>query len=115
GFRPRLVGAVLRGTADEHSCVHLHVFTDSPEEIDGFLDERHIPFDHDTRRVRVGNDRAHEAPVYRFLAGEVPMELTVFSLAGERQAPFSPIDGRPMERATLARVRELLADNGESC
>lgn len=112
GFRPRLVGAVLRGTADQHSPVHLHVFTDSPEEISWFLDARRIPFEQHMRRVRTGNDR-HEAPVYRFLAGEIPLELTVFPLAGERQAPFSAVDGRPMERATAARVRALLAENAE--
>jgi len=33
-FNPRLVGSVLRGTADEHAEVTLHVFADTPEEDD---------------------------------------------------------------------------------
>jgi len=36
-FNPRLVGPVLRGTADEHSEVTLHVFADTSEEIGLFL------------------------------------------------------------------------------
>ena len=32
-FQPRLVGAVLSGTADEHSDVCLHLFTETAEEV----------------------------------------------------------------------------------
>jgi len=49
-----------------------------------------------------------EAPFDRFLAGDVTVELTVFPQSGLREAPLSPVDGRPMERAIVATVRKLL-------
>lgn len=33
-FNPHLVGAVLNGTATEHSDVHLHLFTDSAKDVE---------------------------------------------------------------------------------
>ena len=38
------------------------------------------------------------------------IEATVFPVDGVRQAPISPIDGRPMRRADAQAVRELLED-----
>src|SRR5699024_2571369 len=51
-FRPRLVGPVLDGTADEHSRISLHVFSDDPDAIVHFLMEHHLPFSQETRRIR---------------------------------------------------------------
>lgn len=36
-FNPYLVGAVLNGTATEHSVLHLHLFTDSAKDVEIFL------------------------------------------------------------------------------
>lgn len=36
-FNPHLVGAVLNGTATEHSSLHLHLFTDSAKDVEIFL------------------------------------------------------------------------------
>lgn len=36
-FNPHLVGAVLNGTATEHSVLHLHLFTDSAKDVELFL------------------------------------------------------------------------------
>jgi hypothetical protein len=36
-FNPHLVGAVLNGTATEHSSLHLHLFTDSAKDVEMFL------------------------------------------------------------------------------
>lgn len=36
-FNPHLVGAVLNGTATEHSALHLHLFTDSAKDVEIFL------------------------------------------------------------------------------
>ena len=38
-FEPRLVGAVLEGTADTHSAICLHVFSDDPEAVGLYLHE----------------------------------------------------------------------------
>ncbi|QKT03429.1 hypothetical protein HUS23_06225 [Ectothiorhodospiraceae bacterium 2226] len=113
-FEPRLVGPVLAGTADIHSPVHLHLFADTTEEVSLFLMERNIPFELDERRVRLDAERTENFPVFRFMAGEAVLELTVFPRRGLRQAPLSPVDGRPMQRAGATAVEALLAADGEA-
>ena len=107
-FRPRLVGSVLSGTAGLHANVNLHVFADTPEELMFFLMEYHIPFTPSERRLRLGNGEYVYFPVLAFEAGGVGMELTIFSPEAEREAPRSPVDGRPMRRADLDAVQALL-------
>ncbi len=108
-FEPRLVGPVLTGTADNHYPITLHLFTDPAEEVGWFLEEQQIPYELDSRRVKYEQERAEEFPLYRFIAGNVPVELTVFPYDGLRQAPLSPVDGKPMRRANTPTVAELIA------
>ncbi|MFI4958646.1 MAG: hypothetical protein ACHP7C_05745, partial [Lysobacterales bacterium] len=49
-FEPRLVGAVLEGTADAHSAVCLHVFSDDPDAVALYLRDHGVPFETQTRR-----------------------------------------------------------------
>lgn len=108
-FQPRLVGSVLSGTAHAHSDVNLHLFTDVPEEVGVFLFEREIPCETHARQLRRGQDEAPErVPVYRFVAGDVVIDLTVLPVGGLRQAPRSPVDGRPMRRLALSGLLCLL-------
>lgn len=44
-FRPHLVGAVLNGTATEHSNVHLQLFTTSAKDVEMFLLNQGWTFD----------------------------------------------------------------------
>ena len=107
-FNPRLVGPVLRGTADEHSEVTLHVFADTSEEIGLFLMEKGIPHQHCDKRVALAKGESALYPGYRFIAEEAPMLLVVFPIRGIRQALRSEVDGRPAQRAALSEVRALL-------
>jgi predicted nucleotidyltransferase len=107
-FMPRLVGSVLRGTADEHSEVALHVFAHTPEEVGFFLMEQNIPHQFCDKRVTLVNGEAAVYPGYRFIAEDVPFLLVVFPANGIRQALRSEVDGRPVHRATLGEVRMLL-------
>ena len=109
-FRPRLVGSVLSGATGPHAGVHLHLFAESPEEIALFLMERHIPFETAEHRLKMANGVQVCLPVLRFSAGETRIDLTLFGLLAERQAPLSPVNGRPMRRASLAEVEALLAE-----
>ncbi len=108
-FQPRLVGPVLTGTADAHSPVHLHLFTDHVEQVVLFLQERGLPFQQDERRVRLTAERQVSYPRLRLSAGDSTVELTLFPPTGLRQAPLSPVDGRPMRRADRQEVEALLA------
>lgn len=109
-FEPRLVGAVLEGTADVHSAVSLHVFCDSPEDVAVFLHERGIPFEQRTRTLRT--DRQHDAefPVLLFAAESIAMDLTLLPRDALRQPPLDRIDERPMHRASLASLEAMLAE-----
>ena len=111
GFNPRLVGPVLRGTADEHTEVTLHVFADTSEEIGLFLLEKGIPHQAGDRRVTLATGEAALYPAYRFIAEEVPMMLVVFPTNGIRQALRNEVDGRPAQRASLSEVRAILENS----
>ena len=109
-FQPRLVGSVLRGTADTNSIVTLHVYAGAVEEVGLHLMENAIPFETADKRLRFGTERYQTLPVYRFLADETPIEVVVFPLDGPHQAPLSPVDGKSMQRADIAALEKLLAD-----
>lgn len=45
GFQPYLTGAVLNGTAGEHSDIHIQLFADSPKEVEIYLLNKGVSFD----------------------------------------------------------------------
>jgi hypothetical protein len=107
-FEPRLVGPVLAGTASPHSEINLHLFSESPESVSLRLEERGVPHEVVERRVRYERDRIVSYPALRFVAGRQTVDAVVFPLDGIRQAPCSPVDGKPMRRASAAEVEALL-------
>jgi hypothetical protein len=107
-FQPRLVGPVLTGTASRHSEINLHLFTESAEAVSIRLEERGIPHEGVGRRLRYERDRLVTYPALRFVAGQQTVDAVVFPLDGIRQAPSSPVDGKPMRRASAAEVQALL-------
>ncbi|HET6397479.1 MAG TPA: hypothetical protein VFF91_11630 [Pseudoxanthomonas sp.] len=110
-FQPRLVGPVLEGTADASSPVLLQLFADDAEAVARFLDEHGIPAESRTRRLRLDRERSGDFPVWLFAAEELAFDLTVLPLDALRQAPLSALDERPMRRASLAQLRQLLAED----
>jgi hypothetical protein len=110
-FQPRLVGAVLEGTADAHSAVCLHVFSDDPESIGLFLREHGVPIELQTRRLRLSRDEQADYPVLLFSADGLPFDLTVLPRDALRQAPLDRIDDKPMRRASLSMLEALLAED----
>jgi predicted nucleotidyltransferase len=107
-FEPRLVGPVLTGTASAHSEITLHLFSESPEAVSIRLEERGVPHETLERRVKFERDRVVTYPAFRFVAGQQAVDAVVFPLDGIRQSPCSPVDGKPMRRATAEDVGALL-------
>jgi predicted nucleotidyltransferase len=107
-FEPRLVGAVLSGTATEHSDVQLHLFTDRAESVTIKLMDEGIPHEVTEKRVRMSAERVLAYPGVRFELDAQSIEATVFPTDGIRQVPVSPVDGRPMRRASKLEVEALL-------
>lgn len=108
-FRPRLVGSVLDGTADAHSRVSLHVFSESVESVLMFFLERGIPYSQEERQIRWYSGEHHAIPLVLADFDGQTVELAVFEEVQLRQAPPSPIDGKPQRRASLQEVQLLLA------
>jgi len=109
-FRPHLVGAVLNGTAGEHSDIHLQLFTDSAKDVEIHLLNLGITFD------------AHETPHFRgrgmvetlsFMWASDPgvapegVHLNLYESDALRSAPRNEA-GTAAERADLAAVEQLL-------
>ena len=107
-FTPRLVGPVLAGTADENSAVNLHVFSDNAEAVATTLSELQIPYRPYERRLKSRRDKTHVYAGFEFEHETAAVQATVFPIDGIRQAPLSPIDGKPMERADKKKVEELI-------
>ncbi len=110
-FAPRLVGPVLAGTADKYSAINLHVFADSPEAVAMQLDEMGLQYRPYERRLKSRRDQVRTYAGFEFHHNDSSIEATVFPVDGIRQAPMSPIDGKPMKRVDSNGVQQLLGDS----
>lgn len=113
-FEPRLVGPVLTGSATEFNDIQLHLFSDAAEDVYVHLMDRRFDYDVLERRMRMSSERQIQVPSVRFAVGNETVEACVFPRDGMRQAPVSPVDGRPMRRADMREVIELLAADAAS-
>lgn len=112
-FRPCLVGPALDGSADEHTPVYLHLFAHTSEEVLIFLMEQQIPFEQAERRVQYANGRTEYLPKFSFIAGDTEVQLTVFPENARKQAPLSPVDGRPQRRADQAQLERIMQEENQ--
>ncbi len=108
-FRPKLVGAVLDGTATLTSAVELHVFSDAPEAVAAALEARGYRLHDSQRRYRFGRDVTEHIPGYELMIDDEELEVMVFPERGSGHSPLSPVDGKPMRRASRSAVQALLA------
>lgn len=109
-FQPRLVGAVLAGTATETSPIELHAFADSPEAVAAHLVDHGVTVRDCQRRYRYTAKRAALVPGYRFVHDGADVVVVTFPENGVREAPLSPVDQRPMRRAGRNEVADLVVD-----
>jgi hypothetical protein len=108
-FHPRLVGDVLSGNATVHSTVDLHLFSDTVEEVGSALERLGIRHRDIARRFRLRRDEVEPFPGYRFSMHDCDFSCAVFPLRMRGHAPLSPVDGRPMRRAGLKELADLLS------
>lgn len=107
-FEPRLVGSLLTGHVTPFSKIELYITANAPELVAFFLQDQGIAFQQSSKRLRFGGDRSEIVPVYGFVAENTGIEISVFTPDGAREAPLSPIDGRPTKRTPLKEVESLL-------
>jgi hypothetical protein len=108
-FTPRLVGPVLAGTADENSVVNLHLFADNPESVALELEQIGVSYRTYERRLKSRRNQVETYSGFEFNHGNNAIQATVFPVDGIRQAPMSPIDGKPMRRADSGAVQAMLS------
>ncbi|MDR2012915.1 MAG: hypothetical protein LBQ20_07725 [Rhodanobacter sp.] len=109
---PRLVGAVLDGTADRHSAVCLHLYTDQPLDVLAQLHAHGIPYREQTRRLRLDRTTTRDVPALLFSADDTAIDITVLPYDALRQAPLDRITEKPMHRASAAALETLLHEAG---
>jgi hypothetical protein len=107
-FSPRLVGPVLLGTAVENSAVNLHLFADSAETIAMEIGDMGIQFRSYERRLKTRRGQIEVYPGFEFSHCNETIQATVFPIDGIRQAPMTPIDGKPMKRVDSDAVQAML-------
>ena len=110
-FEPRLVGAVLDGTADANTAVSLHLHDDDADAVPRWLDEHGVPAESRSRHLRLDRSREGDFPVWLFGAEGLSFDVTVLPADVLRQAPLSAIDEKPVRRASAVQLRALLADD----
>lgn len=105
-FSPYLTGAVLNGTAGEHSDIHLQLFADNPKDVEIDLLNRGVNFE------------VSEVPHFKPQHGEVELLSFLRENEGVHLALYQPDDlrgavklraGRRVERADLDAVRLLVS------
>ena len=107
-FQPRLVGPVLTGTVTDNAALELHLFTESPEAVLAALEAQGVSSRDCQRRYRFNGQDMTIVPGFTFSREGARVYMFIFPEKGVRQAPLSPVDRRPMQRAGRRRVLALL-------
>ena len=102
-WRPALTGAVLDGSANGFSEVEIDVFADSAKEVEIFLLNEQIDYEH--REIRRPNPESPEA-ILAFEWDQVPVKLCIFGPLAERMPRRNGAD-----RARLPAVEALCAES----
>jgi hypothetical protein len=113
-FNPYLTGAVLNGTAGEHSDVHLQVFCDNAKEVAIYLVNANIQYDVSETRHFAGRGMIETLSfLWRRSRGEEPvgMHIALYDTDDLRGAVRADARGRPA-RANAQAVRALLGESG---
>jgi hypothetical protein len=105
-FRPRLIGSTLTGHVRQGSDIDLHVFSDSIEAVTGSLDDEGLEYEVERKRVRKHGDERIFTHVH--IPDRFPFELTIYALSLSSFAFTSSITGKPIERASIAALEQLL-------
>jgi hypothetical protein len=106
-FRPYLAGAVLKGTAGRYSDIDLQLFTDDSKSVELFLLNRNIPYAISDQRHFAG-DQVRAVSVLKLDWRGVPVNVAIHALKDERSTLKTTFAGRPIERAGIQAVTQLV-------
>jgi hypothetical protein len=109
-FSPYLTGAVLNGTAGEHSDIHLQLFTDNPKDVQIYLLNKNVNFE----VSETSHFKGHNEPIetVSFMRQNEGIHLALYATDDLRGAIKSTPEGRT-ERANADMVRSLIINTEE--
>lgn len=106
-FSPYLTGAALSGVITERRPIEIHVFASTVEEVCEQLESNGIDFEQAYKRLRFAKQQYQQISALRFTDGDINFEVIIF-LSSDPYPPFSTINGKPMSRASLKRVKKMV-------
>src|SRR5215211_6020474 len=106
-FRPRLIGSVLTGHVRQGSDIDLHVFSDTAEAVTHVLDQDGLDYTVERKQVRKHGEERIFTHVH--LVDGFQFELTIYATDQAHYVFKSSITGKPIERASIAELRQFLA------
>lgn len=109
-FSPYLTGAVLNGTAGEHSDIHLQLFAPSAKDVEIFLINKNVDFDVSESTHFKG--RGEPVETLSFLWQNEGIHLALYETDDLRGAVKGNAEGK-MVRADIEAIRTLIAETEE--
>ena len=110
-FKPHLTGSVLSGVAGRHSNIDLQLFAESAKEVEIYLLNEGVRYRASQARMYLNNEE-RMVPSFSFEHAAIEVRLTVFDARDLRHTIRTTPAGRPLERAPIAVVEELIACAG---
>lgn len=107
-FEPHLTGSVLSGSAGKYADINLQLFTDDAKAVELFLIDRRIPYRAAEKRLFSG-EQPRAVPVFFVDDAGTEIEIAVLSQMEKRAALKATGSGRPIERARIDTVEDLLS------
>lgn len=105
-FHPRLIGSVSTGQIRQGSDIDLHIFADSVEEVDLFLQQQ--GYEYELKQVDIQKNSSIQRYNHFYLSLAYPVELSLYPLVERRITTRSSTDGKPIKRLTCTDVQRLL-------
>jgi len=109
GYSPALTGATLSGAITEARPVELHTFAHTPDEVCTVLDRAGVRYRLIDKRIRLPRGGFDFLPTARFVVNQIDVNVFIFPDEASQPA-LNPVDGRPMKRASLKKVRRMIRD-----
>jgi hypothetical protein len=107
-FNPFLTGAVLNGTAGEHSDIYLQLFAESPKDVEIFMVNKNVGFE--VSETPAAKSRNQPIEVLSFIWQDEGVHLALYELDDVRRIARSKSGGRS-ERADAAELQALIMES----
>lgn len=107
-FSPYLIGAVLNGTAGEHTDIHLQLFAESAKDVEIYLINKNVDFEVSESEHFKG--RSEPVETLSFMWKNEGVHLALYETDDLRGAARAGAEGKPV-RANAEAVRALIAES----